>query len=118
MQLLIPALYNAFLRMTQRLLRRQVTFLYDHTVAANHHADKMDVSAVTAKAGALEIRSVHALDFNFVSPAEPQQAAFVSVDQHERWRKSSLCVRCGSATHWVAECPQRPTVSRSGPKVR
>jgi len=84
--------------MTQRLSRRQVIFLHDHTAAANHHADKMDVSAVTAKTGALEIGAVNALDFNFVKPAEPQQAAFVSVDQRERWRKSGLCVRCGSAT--------------------
>jgi len=115
-QLSIPASYNAFLQMIQRLSRRQVTFQHDH-VAANPYTDKMDVSAVTAKAGMLELGALSAFDYDDSAPAEPQQATFISTAQRDQWRRTGRCVRCGSASHWVADCPQRPTVSKAKPKA-
>lgn len=116
-QLSIPASYNAFLQMIQRLSRRQVTFQHDHATPVNHYTDKMDVSAVTAKAGVMEVGTLGAFDFIDRAPAEPQQAPSASTGQRDQWRRVGLCVRCGSAAHWVANCPQRPTVSKSKSKA-
>ena len=92
-QLSVPTSYTGFLRVIQQLSRRQLTYANDQD---SQQYDKMDMSAIT-------IGGINA-------------AQSASATQRHQWRDSGRCVRCGSQSHWVANCPQQPTIQSQSAK--
>lgn len=94
-QLSVPTSYTGFLRVIQQLSRRQLTYANDQD---SQQYDKMDMSAITI--GGIGINA----------------AQSASATQRHQWRDSGRCVRCGSQSHWVANCPQQPTIQGQSAK--
>jgi len=113
-QLNLPHKYNEFIRVVQQLAGRRSTLptheqpptVKFHPSNNNHHADPMDMNAITI--GAL----------GQASPKLPtsilQRARSVSPERRQQYRAEGRCVRCGSGQHWVKDCGYRPY--SSGPK--
>jgi hypothetical protein len=65
--------------------------------------------------------SLGATDIGAISPASASaslsRARSVSPQRRQQWRKEGACVRCGSQSHWVQQCPMLPTKDPTKPSV-
>ena len=88
LQLVLPTDYPGYLSSVQQINRRSPHASASTTHAHGQNSDKMDVSAIN-------ISSI-------------SRARSTSPLGRQQWREKGLCVRCGSASHWVKACPLQP----------
>jgi len=95
-QLIVPPEYNAYIQLVQQLDRRSRP---QASAPATTPASAPRPSATTHDP--MQIGSINSIGTSL-------HAKSTSPDLRQERRKQGLCVRCGSNTHWVANCNLLP----------
>ena len=104
-QLNLPRRYADFVRVVQQLSGSGFGFSSSSTARPLNTLPSAASSSRPA-GEPMDIGYIGAIDTATRSPSPPR-ARSISPQRREQYRKEGRCVRCGSYSHWVANCPQQ-----------